>query len=139
LLELNVSGNNLKRLSPQQLAPMCQLHWLDLKGNRELSDGYSCDCHLLKSWIADRNIVLQSQYKLDCTSDQHGKALFIGFLCRNMVHVTDTFLRTLPIVMKEVLCPMLKTVYFINTEHFFIFLIYLVSLESAGREIFTAI
>jgi hypothetical protein len=53
---------------------MCQLHWLDLKGNPKLSDGNSgdvCDCHLLASWIADRNIVLQSGYELKCASNRH--------------------------------------------------------------------
>jgi Leucine-rich repeat (LRR) protein len=82
LLELNVSGNNLKTISPQQLAPMCQLHWLDLKGNPKLSDGNSgdgCNCHLLASWIADRNIVLQSGYELKCASNRQSKSLFIEF------------------------------------------------------------
>jgi Leucine-rich repeat (LRR) protein len=77
LQELNVSGNNLKRILPQQLAPMCQLHWLDLSGNPKLSDGYSgdgCDCHLLVSWIAQRNIILQNGYRLNCTSNRRGKA-----------------------------------------------------------------
>jgi Leucine-rich repeat (LRR) protein len=75
LVELNVSGNNLKRILPQQLAPMCQLHWLDLSGNRKLSDG--CNCNLLASWIRDRNIILQSGYMLNCKSKGHGKALYI--------------------------------------------------------------
>lgn len=74
LAELNVSGNNLKRILPEQLAPMCQLHWLDLSGNPKLSKGYSgdgCDCHLLASWIAHRNIILQRGYRLNCTSNRH--------------------------------------------------------------------
>jgi hypothetical protein len=79
LLELNVSGNDLQRILPQQLAPMCQLHWLDISRNPKLFDSYSgrrCDCHLLASWIAYTNIILQGSYRLNCTSDEHGKTLF---------------------------------------------------------------
>jgi Leucine-rich repeat (LRR) protein len=77
LLELNVSGNDLKRILPQQLAPMCQLHWLDLSGNPLLSEDSrgGCDCYLLDSWIRDKNIVLQKGYRLNCTSDKHGKTI----------------------------------------------------------------
>ncbi|PNF24733.1 hypothetical protein B7P43_G16628 [Cryptotermes secundus] len=72
LVELNVSGNNLNRILPQQLALMCQLKFLDLSGNPKLSEGSSsdgCDCHLLASWIAQRNIILQNSYKLKCSSN----------------------------------------------------------------------
>jgi Leucine-rich repeat (LRR) protein len=79
LLELNISGNDLKRILPQQLAPMCQLHWLDISGNPRLSEdgGDGCDCHLLTSWIKHKNIVLQKDYKLNCTSKKHGKTIHI--------------------------------------------------------------
>ena len=76
LVELNMTANNLKTISPEQLASVCQLHWLDISGNPELSQdisGDGCACHLLTSWIADKNIILQAGYRLNCTSKVHGK------------------------------------------------------------------
>jgi Leucine-rich repeat (LRR) protein len=80
LLELNVSGNDIQRILPQQLAPMCQLHSLDISRNPNLfymNRGNGCDCHLLDSWIADTNIILQRGYRLNCIPTLHGKTLFI--------------------------------------------------------------
>jgi Leucine-rich repeat (LRR) protein len=77
LLELSMSGNDLKMILSQQLAPLYQPHRPDLSGN-EFSEGNSeegCDCHLLVSGIADKNIVLQQDYKLNCISDGHRKTL----------------------------------------------------------------
>jgi Leucine-rich repeat (LRR) protein len=79
LVELNVSTNNLKRILPEQLASVCQLQLLDISRNPKLSQhlsGDGCACHLLASWIADKNILLQAGYRLNCTSEVHGKTFF---------------------------------------------------------------
>jgi Leucine-rich repeat (LRR) protein len=79
LVELNVSANNLKKILPEQLASVCQLHFLDISRNPKLSqdiNGNGCACHLLASWIADKNIILQADYSLNCTSKVLGKTFF---------------------------------------------------------------
>lgn len=71
LVELNVSANNLKTIRPEQLASVCQLQFLDISRNPKLSQdisGDGCACHLLASWIADKNIKLQADYRLNCTT-----------------------------------------------------------------------
>lgn len=71
LVELNVSANNLKTIRPEQLASVCQLQFLDISRNPKLSQdiyGDGCACHLLASWIEDKNIVLQRDYRLNCTT-----------------------------------------------------------------------
>jgi len=80
LLELNVAGNDLKMILLQQLAPLCHLHILDLSRNPRLSEdknGDACDCHLLSSWISDKNIILPGGYKLNCTSNKKGKTFVV--------------------------------------------------------------
>jgi Leucine-rich repeat (LRR) protein len=70
LLELNVSANNLKTIRPKQLASLCQLQFLDISRNPKLSqdiNGDGCACHLLASWIEDKNINLQRDNSLNCT------------------------------------------------------------------------
>lgn len=79
LVELNVSANNLKTIRPEQLAPLCQLQFLDIRKNPKLSQdirGDGCACHLLASWIADKNIILAADYRLNCTTKVLGKTFF---------------------------------------------------------------
>jgi Leucine-rich repeat (LRR) protein len=76
LVELNVSANNLKTIRPEQLASACQLQFLDISRNPKLSQdihGDGCACHLLASWIEDKNILLQRDYRLNCTTKVLGK------------------------------------------------------------------
>lgn len=69
LLQLNISGNELKVISPQQIAPMCRLHLLDLRGNPMLFNGSGgCECHLLATWIEQMNIYY-AEVPLNCSSD----------------------------------------------------------------------
>lgn len=79
LLELNVSANNLKTIRPKQLASLCQLQFLDISRNPKLSqdiNGDGCACHLLASWIEDKNINLQRDNSLNCTKKVLGKTFF---------------------------------------------------------------
>jgi len=79
LVELNVSANNLKTIGPEQLASVCQLQFLDISRNPKLSQdisGDGCACHLLASWIEDKNILLQRDNRLNCTTKVLGKTFF---------------------------------------------------------------
>lgn len=89
LVELNVSANKLKRILPEQLASVCQLQWLDISRNFKLSQdlsGDGCACHLLASWIANKNIFLQAGYRLNCTSNVHDFAH-----CGNMSEAEEIY------------------------------------------------
>ncbi|XP_023716295.1 transforming growth factor beta activator LRRC32 isoform X4 [Cryptotermes secundus] len=69
LLELNISGNELKVLFPQQIAPMCRLHLLDLRGNPMLFNGSGgCECHSLATWIQQMNIYY-AEVPLNCSTE----------------------------------------------------------------------
>jgi Leucine-rich repeat (LRR) protein len=69
LLELNVSGNKLKSISPQQLAPMCRLYLLDLRANPMLfKDSEACECHLLAAWMKQMSIYF-AEMPLDCSGE----------------------------------------------------------------------
>ena len=81
LVELNVSANNLKTIWPKQLASVCQLQFLDISRNPKLSQdvsGDGCACHLLASWIKDKNIILKADYTLNCTTKVLGKFFFFN-------------------------------------------------------------
>jgi hypothetical protein len=61
---------------------VCQLELLDISKNPKLSQdisGDGCACHLLASWIADKNIKLQAGYRLNCTSKVLGKIFLRKF------------------------------------------------------------
>jgi Leucine-rich repeat (LRR) protein len=78
LLELNVSGNKLKVISPHQLAPLCNLYLLDLRENPMLfKDSEGCKCQLLTKWMAQMNIYL-AEIPLNCSSEtgRHSKMVF---------------------------------------------------------------
>jgi Leucine-rich repeat (LRR) protein len=78
LLELNISGNELKIISPQQLAPLCSLRLLDLRENPMLfKDSEGCECQLLVTWITQMNIYF-AEIPLNCSSEtgRHSKIVF---------------------------------------------------------------
>jgi Leucine-rich repeat (LRR) protein len=80
LLELNISGNELKVISPHQLAPLCHLHLIDLRGNALLfKDSEGCECQSLASWITQMSIYL-AEIPLNCSSGT-GTQSKIGSCC----------------------------------------------------------
>jgi Leucine-rich repeat (LRR) protein len=81
LLELNISGNELKVISPQQIAPLCHLHLLDLRGNPMLfKDSEGCECHLLATLIEQMNIYY-AELPLNCSSEAGGYIIIIIVYC----------------------------------------------------------
>ena len=68
LKNLNLSGNELRTLSTQQLAPMCILQSLDLTGNSYLFQDGDCDCFVVESWIEKREIHMPHDFKFSCST-----------------------------------------------------------------------
>ncbi|XP_069678151.1 immunoglobulin superfamily containing leucine-rich repeat protein 2-like [Periplaneta americana] len=67
LLELNVSDNELTRISPRQLAPLCGLYLLDIRQNPDLfQHSHPCDCYELTEWVKHRKI-FYAEEPLNCS------------------------------------------------------------------------
>ncbi|XP_011301157.1 leucine-rich repeat-containing protein 19 isoform X2 [Fopius arisanus] len=64
---LNMSGNSIRQLKPDDVAIFCSLESLDITNNPLILD--DCSCHALSEWIAIRNIKLYPD-KLQCTTDR---------------------------------------------------------------------
>ncbi|XP_046737262.1 receptor-like protein kinase [Diprion similis] len=60
LTHLNLSSNQINRLSVDDIAPFCKLSTLDITNNPINLDESSCDCHQFMTWVEIRNITLAS-------------------------------------------------------------------------------
>ncbi|XP_015511558.2 protein lap4 [Neodiprion lecontei] len=60
LTKLNLSTNNIDRLSVDDVAPFCKLEILDITNNPISLGDSSCDCHQFMKWVKIRNITLVS-------------------------------------------------------------------------------
>ncbi|KZC06946.1 PREDICTED: decorin isoform X2 [Dufourea novaeangliae] len=56
LMHLNVSGNSITSVTPDDLAPFCSLKVLDLSRNPIKFDLAACECQTLNSWLKTRGI-----------------------------------------------------------------------------------
>jgi hypothetical protein len=91
LLELNISGNELKFISPHQLAPLCRLHLLDLRGNPTLfEDSGGCECRLLAAWIEQMNIYY-AEIPLNCSSEAGKHNLIILYRVSSVTALISRF------------------------------------------------
>ncbi|KAK6626316.1 hypothetical protein RUM43_006627 [Polyplax serrata] len=54
LLQLNMSDNQIQTIDLHQVAPMCRLQLLDLRGNPKLYSQEHCRCQVLVTWIKRR-------------------------------------------------------------------------------------
>lgn len=67
LLHLNVSGNSIASVSPEDLASFCSLQVLDLSKNPIKFDANSCECQTLNAWLRIRGIHSRPVY--NCTEE----------------------------------------------------------------------
>ncbi|XP_014208037.1 insulin-like growth factor-binding protein complex acid labile subunit [Copidosoma floridanum] len=61
---LNVSYNDIAKITADDVAPLCSLQLLDLTGNPVRFNATSCECHEFKEWCKFRKITLKSN--IDC-------------------------------------------------------------------------
>ena len=55
---LNVSHNEIQRISTEDIAPLCSLQVLDLRGNPIVFDQSNCECYEFQQWINFRKIMV---------------------------------------------------------------------------------
>lgn len=60
LVELNVTENAIKVVTPEDLAPLCQLKFLHVSGDRLFVEESQCDCHRFQKWTRDFGISVDS-------------------------------------------------------------------------------
>nr|XP_034175494.1 tsukushin [Osmia lignaria]XP_034175495.1 tsukushin [Osmia lignaria] len=68
LAHLNVSGNCIAAVSPEDLAPFCSLKLLDLSGNPIKFDANECECLAFNAWLNARGI--HSSPVFNCTDEE---------------------------------------------------------------------
>ncbi|KAK7571930.1 hypothetical protein V9T40_014402 [Parthenolecanium corni] len=69
LIELNVSNNAFKFITPQDLAPLCQLQFLRVSGEKLFTDReYQCDCLRFQKWVEDFKINVDT--KVTCSTEK---------------------------------------------------------------------
>jgi hypothetical protein len=96
LLELNISGNDLKVISPRQMAPLCRLRLLDLRGNPTLfEDSGGCECHLLATWIEQMNIYY-AEAPLNCSSEAGKHTLMVPYRVWSVTGLILRFVHLIP-------------------------------------------
>ncbi|CAD1479364.1 unnamed protein product [Heterotrigona itama] len=68
LMHLNLSGNSISSVTPEDLAPYCSLKILDLSKNPIKFDASNCECETLNAWLSVRGIRARPVY--NCTEEQ---------------------------------------------------------------------
>ncbi|XP_058793668.1 tsukushi [Phymastichus coffea] len=71
---LNVSHNQITRVTTEDIAPLCLLEYLDLRDNPIQFDQKTCECYTFKEWIKFRKINLNMT--VDCPKNLQKKCAF---------------------------------------------------------------
>ncbi|XP_077257459.1 leucine-rich repeat activity-regulated protein at synapses isoform X2 [Temnothorax americanus] len=66
LVTLNVSGNMITSIDTEDLAPFCELKYLDLSRNAIKFNSLGCECQTLNAWVKLRQIKMKPEF-FNCT------------------------------------------------------------------------
>lgn len=84
LVQLNMSDNKIKLIDVHEVAPMCRLNLLDLKGNPRLFRNEHCNCQVFVKWIQGRSIKLSPEPSSICNGTKEwGTPIIDSTVCFN--------------------------------------------------------